>query len=359
MVKKATVFVIAIILLGTLPIQTSCKGRPAPEERTLGTHAPYLLLNQRFIEGVYAKLDIEDIDGVFWFVFSNLPDQVYVYPTENYYYFIFYAAGRQFWGNIRLPPKEREQGMLVFAYFEFRETPSGGRGFTRVKYFGPRDGVKIEKLERFKYKVTYKGKSVIFNLNQIEQEPPKSVKLREDEVFVERTFDESGYRFFLIFNKAKSYFLWILNEEEGVPDILDAIDDDVVVGRRSKFAFYLDRENNRKILIGVSRISIMRNDYYDGPFDQLADNYAEETRISEYIQKAYPYTRGRIDKYGYFIDTPRPSRVAISPYYSYYSRSDLLRFVKRARKAEDIYHFFGTVGRLGPRPSPSPRPRTG
>ena len=56
-----------------------------------------------------------------------------------------------------------------------------------------------------------------------------------------------------------------------------------------------------------------RNDYYDGPFDQLADNYVDEVGISGYIVRASPALLGRIDKNGYFTDSARSSRVSISP----------------------------------------------
>ena len=39
----------------------------------------------------------------------------------------------------------------------------------------------------------------------------------------------------------------------------------------------------RKILAAIRGQSAVRNDYYDGPFDQLADNYVDEIPISEYI----------------------------------------------------------------------------
>ena len=48
---------------------------------------------------------------------SQLPDEVNVYPTENYYYFKFYEAGREVWGNIRLDVDYRKEGEVSFAYF--------------------------------------------------------------------------------------------------------------------------------------------------------------------------------------------------------------------------------------------------
>ena len=96
-------------------------GEPEP----LPGSSPYLLFNQRWLEGMSSDaVDLDDVDAVFWQVFSGLSDEVTVYPSENYYYFILNADGKQMWGNIRLSTKTRDDGVLSFAYFEFREFPN-------------------------------------------------------------------------------------------------------------------------------------------------------------------------------------------------------------------------------------------
>ena len=277
---------------------------------------------------------------MFWHVFSSLPSEVKVYPTENYYYFKMYIAGKQMWGNIRLPAGRRDKGVLSFAYFEFKESPLRVESLmTRSKYYTKADGLLIEKLDDFTYVVNYDDKEVTFHLNQISQEPPKLFSMGENEFYVQRTFDESGYQFFLIFNARKNYFLWVLNEEELVPDILDSIDDDLLLGKRSGFAFWIDSANdNRKILAAIRGQSATRNDYYDGPFDQLADNYVDEIKISEYMQRASPSLIGRIDKYGYFTDREQ-GRVSISPYYVYFTLDSLSKFMTAAKASDDPYEY--------------------
>jgi hypothetical protein len=310
----------------------------------------YLLFNQRWIEGLSSSpIDLEDVDAVFWHIFSRLPDEVHVYPTENYYYFKLYIEGRQLWGNIRLPSGSRERGVLSFAYFEFKESPlQVSPRLTRSKYYTKADGLLIEKIDKFTYVVSYDDKEVTFHLNQISQEPPELFTLAKNEFFVERTFDESGYQFFLLFNAEKNYFLWVLNEEQLVPDILDPIEEDLLLGKRSGFAFWIDQEHDgRKILAAIRGQSATRNDYYDGPFDQLADNYVDEIPISEYMQRASPSLIGRIDKYGYFTDREQ-GRVSISSYYVYFTLQSLSQFVAIARDSEDPYQFISN-GRI---PSP-------
>ena len=82
-----------------------------------------LLLNQGFIEALYSHLNVEDIDAVFEYVFFQLPEEVYVYPTENYYYFSFYTNGGLYCGNIRLGAEDRDHGLLSFAYYNYVDDP--------------------------------------------------------------------------------------------------------------------------------------------------------------------------------------------------------------------------------------------
>lgn len=325
---------------------------PTTGSGEISANGTYLLLNQRWIEGLSSSpVDLEDVDAVFWHIFSRLPDEVMVYPSENYYYFKLYIEGKQLWGNIRLPAGRRERGVLSFAYFEFKESPlQTGPRMVRSKYFTQADGLSIEEMDRFTWKVSYNDKQVIFNLHELSQEPPNLFSVDENEFFIERTFDESGYQFFLIFNAEKNYFLWVLNEEELVPDILELIEEDLLVGKRSGFAFWIDKaHDDRKILIAIRGQSAVRNDYYDGPFDQLADNYVDEIPISEYMQRASPSLIGRIDKYGYFTDREQ-GRVSISPYYVYFTMESLSRFLATAKASDDPYRFV-TTGRL---PTTSP-----
>jgi len=87
-----------------------------------------------------------------------------------------------------------------------------------------------------------------------------------------------------------------LNEEEIVPDILNSTATDLVVGRRSSFAFWIDKAHqDRRILAAISQINVSRNNYINGPFDQLADNYPEEVEIAKFMKLTNPSLKGRID----------------------------------------------------------------
>ena len=289
---------------------------------------------------------LEDIDAAFWHVFSALPDEILVYPTENYQYFIFNKADKEVWGNIRMSPPKRDYGELSFAYFIFNPAPQHRDDFyTQHKIYDANNGVNVVKTGNLRYSVTYRGKTVVFSYLQIEQTPPKLFSLAPVETFLFRTFDESGHPLFLIFDHNTSSFLWVLNEEGDLFEELDYLSDGLVIGRESRFVFYTDKDyQDRKILVGVYIWNTKQNNYYDGPFDQLADNYIDEAlNLSGYIQQAYRYTRGYIDMYGRFSGARSGSRVAITPYISYTQVSEMPEALEWCRENREGRKFYSCL----------------
>ena len=349
-VASALVAVSALLILAACSSDDSKLSATQPATTGDGN---YVLFNQNWVEGLLTEgLNLTDVDAVFATVFAALPDEVTVYPSENYYYFIIHVDGRQVWGNIRLPAGRRENGVLSFGYFEFIEFPgTTGASISGSKFFTDADGVIVTELDRFSYNVRFRGKDVQFNFHLLDQTKPGSLVLDADETFIQRTFDESGYQFSLIFNERGNYFTWVLNEDETIRDILEPIGEteNLLFGRRSGFAFWIDVEHgDRKVLAGVRRLNLQRNDYYDGPFDQLADNYADETGVMAYMIRAFPTLEGRIDKYGYYTDTERPLRVAISAYFVYSAQSEMIAFVARLAEDADPLALISRAGRPAP-----------
>ncbi|MGQ0742164.1 MAG: hypothetical protein ACT4OG_07705 [Alphaproteobacteria bacterium] len=278
--------------------------------------------NQHFIDGLYTKIPSGDAGAIFDYVFSSLPDSVTVYPTENYYYFSLTAEGKTLWGNLRLDVLDRDRGVIHLGYFEYDENGEIQDREGRQKAYSKKDGVEVRRLERFLYAVTHKGRSVRFRLNDIGTAPPKKAKLADFETFLGNIFDESGLKFFLIFNRPEEHFLYVLNEDGAVPETFQSVTADVVRGQRTGFAFYVDAPNTRKILVGVYGENTDRNNFYDGPFDQLPDNYAVQANLKRYLEEAYPYAKGSIDAYGNFVSRPE-ARIVVNPYTVYYRVEDL------------------------------------
>lgn len=322
--------VLPLALLGLVVWGQAYQWAQARQASPMSGPRPTVVFNQKFVDGVYAAIDLTDPDALFKHVFAALDDEVTVYPTENYYYFTIYGAGKTVWGNLRLDVKDRDQGVIHMGFFEFSENGLFQDREGRQKEFSEKDGVLVRRLKPLTYAVRYGGKTVTFRLNDIGAERPVAARLAESETFVGPIFDESGLKFFLLYNHVEKHFLYLLNEEGSIPEEFVSQNDDVVIGKRSGFAFYRDQKYNRKVLVAVHGRSVDRNHWYDGPFDQLPDNYVEQTGISRYIQEAYPYTKGQIDQYGVYT-TEEASRVLIFPYSVYYETDEVLTMVETCR----------------------------
>jgi hypothetical protein len=298
-----------------------------------------ILTYEKYLSDLGSSLDIIDPDEIFSYIFSSLPEKVAVYPTENYYYFKFWAEGKEWWGNIRLAEGERDDGILNFAYWEFNnlpEKPDDARYGSYFKKFGPEDGLKVVKKSNLEYEVGWRGRQVLFKLNDLAQIAPSG--LSPDEEFLMRTFDESGSQFYLLFNGKIKNFLWVLDESGGAPEDFISIGERIVLGKRTQFIFYDDESYKRKILIGVYAGNIRRNNYFDGPFDQLADNFIKGDGLKRAIEAAYGSAIPRIDNYGFFLDEAgrrTSTRTAITPYRTYEDTEEMTDFVFLCEKKAD------------------------
>ncbi len=294
--------------------------------------APRIDTNQSYVESVLkrSELDLTDTDLVFGHVFAALPDRVKVYPTENYYYFRFVHNGLPYAGNLRLDASDRDKGRINFAYFP---ASTGWRqdDVDHFKIYGSEHGVAVEKIGALSYKVTAGGRSVVFELNDLSDVKPPEGLLNEDERFLGPVFDESGIQMFLVFNERLKLFHYILNETEPVPDELykSRVSDRIVVGRRTGFAWYKEHYKDRKILIGVHSENITVNNYYDGPFDQLPDNFVKGDEMRDAMVAAGLANEKEIDRFG--ILPGEEERVLVKPYLAYEYLDDLEIFADCAK----------------------------
>lgn len=326
---------------------------------------PTLHLNQTYVDEATrpCSLDVKDPKTVFSFVFGSLPDRVKVYPTENYFYYTFICNGVPYDGNIRLDASNRDQGKVIFAYAEDLE---GWRGETPENHIilDAADGVQLEKLEPLVYRMTYQGKSVEFALNDLSDVRPPASALAPDEEYIGTTFDESAIRFFLVFDKKLKIFHFILDETIKVADQFEPSprSDRILIGKRTGFAFYRDHLRDRKILIGAYAPNMLTNTWFDGPFDQLPDNFIQGEALREALIAAYPDLKGRIDRFGGFPGGEE--RMGVDPYIPYRAISDLTIFDRCAtarRNSPSYYLCFAVdydrnrhphLGAYGPKRAP-------
>ena len=289
---------------------------------------PALSTNQQMIENLSARpgFDIDDIGSVLAYVMSELPSEVKVYPTENYYYFRFHHGGIDYAGNIRLAASDRDDGVVHFAYFP---AANAGAREGRMHYqpLTEADGVKVEKLGPLVYSLSYRDRAIRFLLNDLSDVHPPASLVNDNEIYLGPVFDESAIQFFLIYNRDLKLFHYVLNETEAVPEEFRpaSFTDRILIGRRTGFAFYRDsRKDDRKILVGVLAANVAVNNYYDGPFDQLPDNFNNDDRLKNAIEESDPSVAGRLDRFGYF-DTGE-GRYLIGPYMQYSQEQQLASF---------------------------------
>jgi hypothetical protein len=296
------------------------------------------------------KVDIKDTMAVLDFIFAGLPERVKVYPTENYFYFRFIHNGLQYAGNFRLDAADRDEGKIQFGYYEeLAPWKPDGMGVQQYIVLDASHGVQVERVDPLAYRVTYKSKSVLFKLSDLSQVKPPAGALRAEEKFLGPIFDESAIRFFLVFNTKLKIFHYVLDETEKVHDEFFNIagTDRIVMGKRTGFAFYKDHKLERKILIGVYWFNSGLNNYYDGPFDQLPDNFIKGEELREAIIASDPKARGEIGRLGHFSGDD--ARFAIHPYMLYKETRELLRVDQCAKGrigAASYYRCFVAPDRL-------------
>ena len=345
------------LLVGAVSIAAIAAASAQNGERpTLHTEESYV---DEVTRSMTTTLAIDDPMAVLGFVLDSLPDRVKVYPTENYYYFSFFQSGVRYAGNIRIEPNDEGGQAVHFTYFE-DETEWHEEVNLKHIVLEASQGVTVEKLEKFLYRISYKGKSVVFALNDLSTVKPPSAVITQDETFIGPIFDESGIRFFLVFNSKQKVFHYILDETRGVADTLfpSGRTDRIVIGKRTGFAFYRDNRLDRKILIGVYEANMRLNTYFDGPFDQLPDAFVEGETLRNAILAVEPRLKGHIDRFG--SDPGGEVRYMIDPYLPYRKVDDLYVYHRCASKrihAADYYRCFDFNNLEGVKPGDSDRPR--
>lgn len=289
--------------------------------------APHLFTHESYVEDVLrtTSLPLDDPHAMLAYVLGALPGHVKVYPTENYYYFKFVHAGTPYAGNIRLDVQDRDQGKVHFAYYR---DLSEWKDEEPVTYavLDQAQGVAVEKLDRLLYQISVRDRSVVFALNDLSGVVPPAGLLGPDESYIGPVFDDSAVRFFLVYDQRLKVFHYLLDETVPATDQYFAATatDHIVIGRRTGFAFYLDRRRGRKILIGVYADNARINNHFDGPFDQLPDNFIVGDTLRDAILDANPGLAGKIDRLGY--SPGGEQRFGIAPYRYYREQDDLLDF---------------------------------
>src|SRR5438045_6988469 len=189
--------------------------------------------------------------------------------------------------------------------------------------------------------MSFNGKQVDFALNDLSAVKPPPGSIAADEKFIRPIFDESCIRFFLVYNSNLKLFHYVLDETIKVADQFFPSErtDRILIGKRTGFAFYRDHRLDRKIMIGAYEGNMRLNNYFDGPFDQLPDNFIEGEDLRDAILAVEPALAGKIDRVGGAPDGS--GRYLIGPYLYYRTEEQFRPFHDCAtsrRRADDSYY---------------------
>jgi hypothetical protein len=319
--RKRTVF------LAMMAVASSCILPIAGYTSERETPRISLQTNQHMIESLQRSSSVKVTDAIsaFKMVFDQLPDEVFVVPTENYYYYKFTADGAIYAGNIRLAAQDRDRGVVHFAIFQ-QATAALGSSKILYKALDAKVGVTVKQLQPLLYAVTFGEKIVRFRLNDVSDiTPPKRI-VADGEEYLGAVVDESGIRFFLFYNRRLKLFAYVLDETKGVLDQLEPLEERsrIFIGARTSFAFYQHHHLDRKVLIGVHDGNTYVNNYFDGPADQLPENHIKDDNLRKAIVDAAPAMKDQLDTFGYLKSGE--GRYLIAPYIQYQSQDELLDY---------------------------------
>ena len=256
---------------------------------------------------------------MFEYVFSWLPSFAYVFPTEGFYYYSLKVEGEDVWGNFRAA--DLEAGRLSMAYFTVPERR------THFLTMTAEDGLSVVALSDHTYNVTYAGRTVSFQLSNIANTRPRHPEMLSEEEFVGNVHDESGVKFVLVFNNETSSFYYLLNESVRLTEPFTKLSDSIFIGERTGFMFFQDPHYDRKFLVGVNLKNVQRNNYVDGPGDQVP----YRAFLRDKLHRAYPNSMlgDGVDEHGVYLNKETWQRLAICPYRRYASTQEVIELVAR------------------------------
>jgi hypothetical protein len=168
----------------------------------------------------------------------------------------------------------------------------------------------------------FQGTTVRFFLNKVDQTADKDILGNGDE-FVGRLFDDSGVMFDLVYNKSQKAFYFVLDTKTHVNEAFVKFRDNVYVGTRTGFVYFDDIAAHRYILIAVNAEEVHNNSPYDGPFDQLPENYYKQIYFWRYVYDAFPDLVGKLTDGGVYRDSKSELIFGLAPYRQYVSEKDL------------------------------------
>ncbi len=259
-------------------------------------------------------------------IWQNLPAQLEVFPGENYIYWnVENTRGLRIQGNFRLASGSRELGKMQFGYLVVG---------TEHEHSGTLDaaaGCQVTCPSKERTTVAWLGKEVTFDFPPIPQNQPPH--LPDGLRFLQRTRDESGATFLLCEALSRQFVLWVLDTQPPAAKEQLTLQNEGMTALGTKSGFVFGKLGESWILLAVNMSHLAQNSPYDGPFDQLADNYAAETKLRQHLERIYPALTGKIDTYCRYLDGS--GRVALKCYEAVSEPKEAISFWKAALASGD------------------------
>jgi hypothetical protein len=270
------------------------------------------------------------------YVWQRLPERIEVFPGENYVYWRVQEGDVQVRGNVRLAKGAREQGLLNIGYGRYRGSEMLSQHHAAL---GPEQALLVSCPGSLEVRVTFEKKEVLFRLADIPQDVPEWLKDDPELSFVQRTHDDSGTRFLLCHHRAVSTFLWLRDEAFTDNETLEPSSPGSPFRRGNRSGFLYAPWGEHWWLWAVPKRQLVENLEYDGPFDQLSDNFALALKTKDWLEKVHPDLRGRIDELGAFLPGKGSGRVALKNYGVYENDAQILKVWQAGRPEQAVRRF--------------------
>ncbi len=301
----------------------------------IGFILSYIILNSNYINGLKECGDSLN-HAISSFILSETPETLIVYPTENYYYFLLPFCGKILKGNIKFdffyndsPPTVR----LIYEDFRHINIPSN-KSFEHYTWTEKDKSLQIREIDKNTYLISLKlPNSTIEKTVKFVEVPGRYNDVPENSEHIFNTIDESGFVFSLIFDTTLHNFIWLLNDSQIVNFSIERFSGPLYYEPISGFLFI--KSTAGFILTGVPLLNVVKNNWWDGPFDQLNDRdwnpkmYLYMISIYSSIDTLltpYLYQKNEVDK-----------RISTANYLNYYDIDEVFQKLKQAFKSENSH----------------------
>lgn len=130
-------------------------------------------LNEEEIANLVPRpgVGVEPLD-ILELILRNAGDEIYVYPSEGYYYYEYQSGPATFKGNIRFDARVDYAGKIAFAVFTKTHYEDYDQFY--FAWLGSQQGVYLTQSDPFTYLLTFRNKKTVVHIYDAAQELARS-----------------------------------------------------------------------------------------------------------------------------------------------------------------------------------------